>query len=455
ILAAANSVIKINKTRLDKSLWTSKDDGDEVEFACVNDEQAEADYVCRNILKLVSNGGYKFSDFAVLMRLNALSMPFEEKFLSYNIPYKIFGGFKFFERVEIKNIIAYLRLFVNPDDEISFLRVINFPKRGIGQGAIDKLKLIANANNVHLLQAALMLDDLGLSANSVMSKFCNFARIFRSIKNEMENLSIEEIVVKVVNLFSIKSAYNGKNESDDDKKMNIDNFIVSAEQFTAKQPEADLCEYLESISLVSDLDGMEEGDNNVKIATVHAVKGLEFKVVFVVGLEEKIFPIQRASSDSDDLEEERRLMYVAITRAEEKLFLTKANTRFLYGKRDYMIASRFLGEAGFYDAKSATSGFASRREENKPFLGQHSDGGQASQFGFSKNIFSFSGAAKAFGENKKDISIYKVGQKVLHSRFGEGVIKSISLEEKCADIDFCGFGVKTLMLEIAPLEIVQ
>ena len=440
ILNTANLLIKNNKSRYFKNLWTEKDDGNEVVRRELNDEQEEADYVSRTIYSLANNNGYSYKDFAILLRLNALTLPFEERLLAYNIPHKIFGGFKFYERAEIKNVLSYLRLFVNPKDEQAFLRVINFPKRGIGDSAIASLRKVAINNKKSLLETCLNIENL-TAERSLINKFSGFARIYKDLLSSYELEPLDEFTNEVIEKFGIKLAYQGKNEEDIDKLMNIDSLLASIQSFVQKNPSSGLSEYLESVSLVSDIDSFDES-NNVTVATVHAVKGLEFKVVFVVGLEEKIFPISRAIGSDADMEEERRLMYVAITRAEENLFLTNCRTRFIYGKRDYMIPSRFLGELGYTNVKAKTSYFTERHETPS----------------YSHDINAFKTTASqstTFTKAKVDTSIYKVGQMVLHTKFGIGTIQSITADGKCADIAFNGIGTKTLLPEIAPLKIIK
>lgn len=436
ILLAANKLIKNNKSRYQKNLWTEKDCGEEIVRRELHDEQEEADFVSRTIYHLVNDAGYNYKDFAILLRLNALTLPFEEKLLSYNIPHRIFGGFKFFERAEIKNILAYLRLFVNPKDEQAYLRIINFPKRAIGDSAVQKVRDIARLHNLSLLEATLKMDEL--EGGAFARKFASFNQHYKDMLAAYETEPLDEFAKDVIDAFGIKDAYAGKNEEDIDKLMNIDSFLNSVGQFVSKNPNAGLGEYLESVSLVSDIDSMDES-NNVTVATVHAVKGLEFKVVFVVGLEEKIFPISRAVGSESDMEEERRLMYVAITRAEEILYLTNCRTRFLYGKRDYMLPSRFLGELGYGAVKTAPI-------VQRTFVQQKPT--------YSHNINAFS-SFQAETKPKIDVSLYKVGQMVLHTKFGIGTISSITADGKCADISFNGIGTKTLLLEIAPLKIVK
>lgn len=438
ILDSANKIILNNKERHPKSLYTENNEGDSVQSFVGYDEGEEAEFVANKIQELVAKFGYSYSDFAVLMRLNALTLPFEQSFLAHNIPHKIFGGFKFYERQEIKNILSYLKLFLNPSDEMSFLRVINFPKRGIGEGALDKLRVYASANNQTLLQACESISKQE-TQGPLQKKFAGFWEEYEKIKNTATT-SVVQFVKLVIDSFNIRSAYNPDIEQENDKLINIDQFVTAVEGAVGKQPDLTLGEFVENVTLESDADGMENSDNHVKLATIHAVKGLEFKVVFVVGLEEKIFPIIRNNiSTNSEMEEERRLMYVAITRAEERLFLTRTKCRYLYGKRDFSNPSRFLTELGL-EKKVAPLNLSEHRQKFSSF-----------------NVSNFNNFRQkennSFETPKKDLSIYRVGQNVIHTRFGEGKIISIDLVDRCADINFEDYGTKTLMLDIAPLTI--
>ena len=320
IIKIANNVIKNNTARLNKNMWTDKEGGEKPTLYNAYDERDEATYVAKTIQNL-SYQGYEYKDIAVLMRLNALTRNLEEAFLSYNIPHRIFGGFKFYERVEIKNIIAYLRLFTNPRDDVSFARIINFPKRSIGDATVAKLQELD-------FQKALLENVLSqnLQENATLyKKFSSFIEEYNQVANVSQK-PLSTFVEKVLNAFKIRSAYNPKIEEEFDKLLNIDQFVSSVKEFEALNPDATLSEFLESITLSSDTDDIGEG-GAVTIATVHAVKGLEFKVVFIIGLEEGIFPISRALNSTYELEEERRLMYVALTRAEERLYLSHCSKR--------------------------------------------------------------------------------------------------------------------------------
>lgn len=440
ILELANKVIKNNSSRLPKVLQAIKSSGVKPEFYEAFDEQAEANYIVDKIQFLVEKQGYLYKDFAILVRLNALTFPFEQTLLSYNIPYKVFGGFKFFERAEIKTVISYLRLFINSNDEVALLRIINFPKRGIGDGAISKLREIANKERKTLFEVMLECDSRNDIPTATKNNILKFVNTYLGLLKDYEQLTIFDFAKAVVDRFEIKSAYEAKIEEEFERILNIEQFFNNIKDFQEKNVGASLGDYLESVTLISDIDTLDES-NNVVLATIHSVKGLEFKVVFVVGLEEKTFPIKRAFDKLEDLEEERRLMYVAITRAEERLYLTHCTTRFLYGKREYFLPSRFLKECGYNPIlKPKTVEYEKREFEFAP------------QFDFKKTVFSNSSVLQS-EKSQKDISKFKVGQIVLHPRYDRGEIIAINGDD--ADVKFEGFGVKTLILSLAPLEIIE
>lgn len=468
IISVANNVIKHNSSRLDKNMWTDKNGGEKPTLYNAYDERDEALYVAKTISSLKSEG-YDYDDIAVLMRMNSLSRSVEEALLSYNIPHRIFGGFKFYERAEIKNIVAYLRLFVNPKDDISFARIINFPKRGIGDGTLAKLGELNK--NCSLLENCIGEE---IKTSALYKKFQPFAEVFNNVKLKSQK-PLSSFVEEVLNEFNVRDSYNQNIEEDVDKIMNIDQFVASVKEFEALNPDAGLNEFLENITLSSENDEIGQG-GAVTIATVHAVKGLEFKVVFVIGLEEGIFPIKRATSITD-IEEERRLMYVALTRAEERLFLSHASKRYMYCESQYQSPSRFCKELGLlgierkenksysadraYDGYSRSSkGYASRPKYQKVYNFEEN--------GDNFNDFSdYSAPKPLFNKNlvlknetreekpKQDVSRYKVGMRVFYQKFGEGKIVDISDDGLVGDIIFDDFGKKSLMLETAKLDIIS
>ncbi len=444
ILNAGNNLIKNNSSRLQKVLWTSNVEGVKVDNFLASNESDEAEFVANTIHTLVDNNGYKYSDFAVLMRLNALTRPFEEAFLKYNIPHRIFGGFKFFERQEIKDIIAYLRVFVNPQDSTSLFRIINVPKRGIGDGTIRDLNELTEIHSVSPLNLIFNCDEFMLS-ESFVRKISPFRDILQELDEAYHKLPPKDFVELVIKRTGMRTSYEMNSEDNINKVLNIDAFVQSVSEYFEANPNMTLVDYLESITLISDIDSYDDQNNAVAIATVHSAKGLEFRVVFIVGLEEKYFPIMR-SNGSSDMEEERRLMYVAITRAKERLYLTRCRTRFMYGKRDYCVDSRFLKECGALEDKPA------RSYDSKPYQ-------QAFQPFGTKVSFSLDNMSQskpqANTQGTKNIEDFGVGKQVLHTKFGVGTIKSVDTLGRCLTVDFGGYGAKTLLIDYAPIKVIN
>jgi DNA helicase-2/ATP-dependent DNA helicase PcrA len=432
ILEVANCVIKNNSKRMEKKLWTENSEGVRAERYEAQDEQDEARYVSSMINSLVQYSGYKYSDFAVLIRLNALSRSFEQEFNFNAMPYRVFGGFRFYERKEIKDIIAYLRVVVNPFDEESLLRIINFPKRGIGLSSINFLRQAAAQSGESIYDIILNCDKL---PSPLANKIDSFRKVITDIMKYSQLLGMKEFIEKVLEITNFIDAYQENNEENYNKILNIREFVNSFNEYFEKNEGADLESFLTSVTLVSDADEMDE--SGITVATVHAVKGLEFKTVFVCGLEDGIFPIGRAYNRSDDIEEERRLMYVAVTRAKERLYLTRAKSRYLYKDRSYMIESLFLRELEeiFPDSR--------KLQRNYSFRGETA-----------QNI-----SAAMPRQNKvndeSDISVFKEGSKIIHQKFGKGVIVSLSGEgsKAIADIAFPNIGIKTFTLKFAPIKL--
>ncbi len=341
ILAVANETIKNNGRRKQKTLWTEKEEGEKVKVYEADEESYESMYVARTIRELVREG-YSYSDFAVLMRVNALTRSFEQEFSADGIPFKVFGGFKFYDRKEIKDMLAYLRLVANPFDNEALIRIINFPRRGIGAKTLEILEDYAKKCGISDYEALLEAYNIDV-ASGARAKLSEFGAQIKSWILASAELSVLDLVKKIVKDSGLDTAFSGDDDESVNKKANVEEFVNSVADYERLNGNADLSEYLQQVSLVSDTDEMDE-TNYVTLATVHAVKGLEFKCVFVVGLEENILPSSRAENDEDALEEERRIMYVAVTRAKERLYLTRSKSRFLYGKRESTVRSRFLKE---------------------------------------------------------------------------------------------------------------
>jgi len=469
VLEKANKLIRNNENRLDKQLYTQNEQGDSVELFSAYQESDEADYVIRKILQL-HNQGIPFNEIAILMRLNALTRPFEEKLLSYNIPHKIYNGFKFYDRAEIKNTLAYLVAVANPNDDNNIMRIINFPKRGIGEASVNQLMELAVASKCSLKQVIINSRNLDLKS-ALKNKLEPLAKILLQA-DEKSKEGIYELIKFIEEEAGILNSFDQKDDTEYERWLNVNSLLNSIKEYEENNPNANFVDYLETISLTNQLD---EGNSNggVILATVHSAKGLEFDAVFVVGLEEKIFPITRDESDS--LEEERRLMYVAITRAKKKLFLTNSKSRFMYGKREMTLTSRFLKEIdmvkdkafdytspyGQYSAYSKPTNFsASFGSPNNKYekKANTSNGDSYSKETVKKfDINSIKGLSKGIQKVNIDITKVKIGALVNHPKFGTGrIVEMIDFaKNNCVTIDFELFGEKALSLDYAPITFVE
>ena len=492
ILKLANAVIQNNGRRKEKVLWTENDEGSEASYFQAETETDEALYVSRIVSDLMRTEGYSFSDFAILMRINALTRSFEQEFAKYGIPFKVFGGFKFYERKEIKDLLAYLRVISNPFDSEAVVRIINVPKRGIGAKSVETLETFARETGLSVYDAVLEVDTLPLNAGSKL-KIKAFGELLKSLVLKGAEMSADELIRDVINDSGILSMYADDSDESINKKANIDEFVNSVDEFCKLNKGATLSDFLSQVTLSSDTDEMDESDY-VTLATIHSVKGLEFRCVFLVGMEENIMPVSRAAFDDGELEEERRLMYVALTRARERLFITRSKSRYLYGKREMTMQSRFVGElasvmnipstrsayeeyarrasdgyqrsghggSGGYAGYSSYGGrkFSARRDQEEEEYGYHSDFSDQKSTGFS--------AAAAYRQiarpaapspspspssGGKDYSRYKAGVKVHHPKFGDGMIVAVKGEGPAMviNVSFPGLGIKALSAQLAPL----
>lgn len=498
ILNLANKVIAKNGRRHEKTLWTEAEEGVTPEYVQSEEEKDEAYFAAKTINAAIYSGG-KYSDFAVLMRINALTRSYEQEFGKYGIPYKVFGGFKFFERKEIKDVLAYMRLASNPLDNEAFMRIINVPKRGIGAKSLEVMESYAGGLSLSLFDACLDADELNLTA-SVKTKLKEFSSLLSQLIATSQTTTVSSFVREIYNLTNLKSAYDDGSEDGDAKLANLDEFLAEVDDYVRLNPEATLNDYLNQIALVSDTEEMDDG-NYVTLATIHSVKGLEFENVIICGLEDGIMPTSRAKDDIKSLEEERRLMYVAITRAKKRLYLTRSKSRYLYGHREPTIPSRFIldmfggineteqsssrysgynSNRGYgYNGYSKRSGYGSDGyegdfwDEQSKCKGLYSsDSGYTpdytpSDYGSSYGSVrksspvhsgankpfsaasSFGGAAKPKTAGGKS---YTVGCKVRHPKFGIGTVIALKNGGAVVDIAFDGQGVKELSASIAPLE---
>ncbi|MFC7393485.1 DNA helicase PcrA [Scopulibacillus cellulosilyticus] len=446
ILQAANHVIKNNHGRRAKNLWTDNDDGQFIEYFQGGTEQEEGYFVAGKMSEL-NKEGFRYSDMAVLYRTNAQSRVIEETLMKSNIPYRMVGSIKFYDRKEIKDILAYLRLITNPDDDISLARVVNEPKRGIGATSMDKLADYALAHDLSLMQAIQEVEQTNVSRRAA-GALSEFGEQILNWSKMQEYLSVTELVEEVLDKTGYRDALKEEKTIEATSRLeNIDEFLSVTQDFEKNNDDKSLVAFLTELALDSDIDKDEEDNQNddaVTLMTLHSAKGLEFPVVFLIGLEEGIFPHIRALDEEEEMEEERRLAYVGITRAEKALFLTNARMRTLFGRTNTNPVSRFIAEipdelvtnktpqpTAF---KSSGGGFGQRTmapKSSKPFLKK---------------------------QNVNSPSDWQVGDQVLHKKWGKGTVVSIKGAGDSMELDIAfpkPVGMKRLLASFAPIEKVK
>lgn len=445
ILSAANSVIENNVNRKVKNLWTDKGDGEKVNYYRASNGNDEAYFIISKIKEEVKKGR-SYKDFSVLYRTNAQSRNIEEILVKSNIPYKIVGGHKFYDRKEIKDILAYLKIIANPNDSMSLNRIINTPKRGIGPTTMAKFNSFASENNFGMLEA---FNNLVLApiTGSAATKLNKFGDSFRDIVKYAQDHNVTELTEKILDEFGYLDALRADKTLEAEARLeNIQEFLGVTKRFDDNyEPEDEetnsLEDFLAEVSLLSDQDDLEDEGNEVTLMTLHAAKGLEFPVVFLIGMEEGIFPISRALNDPAELEEERRLAYVGITRAREELYLTNAMSRMLYGRIQANPASRFIDEIDEKDLQVEQS--------EKGIIDISARRKKKSSFHTVKPV-----AKKATGAVGADKKSWNIGDQVQHKAWGVGVVTKVmgSGEDMELDIAFADQGIKRLLAAFAPIK---
>ncbi|WP_416335267.1 ATP-dependent helicase [Anaerococcus sp. DFU013_CI05] len=443
ILNTANSLIVNNIERKDKNLWTANETGDEVIYKNNSVESEESKFVVDEIKKLV-NQGYSYRDIAILYRTNAQSRPFEEVLMKNLIDYKVIGGLKFYDRKEIKDLISYLKVIVNPKDDVALKRIINEPKRGIGNKSVEQMNKIASDNNISILE---LITDSGYEQllsdrlKKLAYKFYNPLReIFENaLKYTITDL-INEVLDKSGYLKVLESSYSVEDRARID---NINEFISAASEYEENNPDDTIYDYLENLSLISELEKTEDKDDSVTLMTMHAAKGLEFPIVFVVGMDEGLFPGKR-SIDEGNVEEERRLFYVAITRAREKLYLTSSEVRRAYGKPVYYKTSRFIDEIKSNIKELQNSSFSSFNSRTYE---------RASNEDYMREKTRQSVLDTQLKKNENSDESYQVGDKIMHSKWGEGMVVQVKENEDGNElvVAFDKKGLKKLNQDYAPI----
>lgn len=473
ILQAANEVIRNNRNRRPKNLWTQNEDGEEIVYYRANDEQDEALFVARTIDQL-SREGYSHKDFAVLYRTNAQSRTVEEALLKSNIPYTMVGGTKFYSRKEIRDVISYLNLIANPSDNISYERVVNEPKRGVGPGTVEKIRDFASSQEMSLLDASaniLLSPVKGKAAQAVY----DFANMLLDLRERLDDYTVTDLVEAVLEKTGYAASLAAQATLESQARIeNIEEFLSVTKNFdeSPDNPSDEsgldkLSRFLNDLALIADTDDGDTESSEVTLMTLHAAKGLEFPVVFLVGMEENVFPLSRASEDEDELEEERRLAYVGITRAEKILYLTNANSRMLYGKTNYNHPTRFLREisSDLLDYQGLA------RPSNSSFKVSYTNS-DTSQFGQGMSLAqalqerkrqaapsSISTGSLPFGKSSqsqpsKPEVAWAIGDIAHHKKWGDGTVLAVSGSGNSQElkINFPEVGLKKVLASIAPIE---
>ncbi len=452
ILSAANQVIENNSNRKPKNLWTENKEGNKITYYRADNERDETRFIVDRMQEEIRSNHRNYGDFAILYRTNAQSRVMEETLLKANIPYKMVGGHKFYDRKEIKDILAYLNVLANPQDSISFERIVNSPKRGIGPGSIEKLRSFASLHEWPLLEAAqnVELANIGGKAGQQLG---SFGEMVQEVTQMIPYLTVTELTKEVLDRSGYLEDLKIQNTLEAQARIeNLEEFLTVTQEFDkqfeqqneedADAPEEKLTVFLNDLALVSDIDNLEEDASQVTLMTLHAAKGLEFPVVFLIGLEEGVFPLSRALMEESELEEERRLAYVGITRAEEALYLTNAFSRTLYGRTQYNRPSRFVEEI---DQELLEI------EGMRPTPKKTPVSAKKTAYSYKQPETAVVSSKSATGGEKNS---WKPGDKVKHKKWGLGTVVRVSGTSKDLELDvaFPSQGVKRLLAAFAPIE---
>jgi len=470
ILQLADSIITNNRDQIEKSLWTENPEGDHILLMEALSERDEAQKIERKIRDLFVRSGHRYSDFAVLYRTNAQSRSMEEALRRGGIPYRIVGGISFYQRKEIKDALAYLRLVVNPHDDASLMRAINTPTRGIGAKTMEQLRAYANAHNAPLWDAARHPEEAGLSGRAAKA-VGGFAEMILEHTNQSRDLPADEATRNLIQASRLLQSLRDENTPEALVRLeNIHELLNAVAEFVEGGEGRTLSTFLQEVSLVADIDSLEEDDNRVTLMTLHASKGLEFKVVFVSGLEDGLFPLAAAAQDPKELEEERRLFYVGATRAEESLFLSFARTRYRFGESQASVRSRFLDEVDVEDVVMTESGRSFQSKKGRFTMdGRGGGSGHSTSYGGMDPHYY---RQSLRDESKKPACQHDAGRRVVydegvlpivpgieveHATFGVG--KVIAMEGQgdrtTATVFFPDIGQKRLKLKFARLQVVD
>ncbi|MGE6631638.1 DNA helicase PcrA [Bacillus sp. NPDC077027] len=449
ILHAANAVIQNNANRKPKNLWTENDEGAKISYYRADNEFGEGQFVAGKIRQLVGSGSgnRKLSDMAILYRTNAQSRVIEETLLKANIQYQIVGGTKFYDRKEIKDILAYLRLVANPDDDISFARIVNVPKRGVGATTLDKIAAYAEINDLSMFEALGQVDFIGVSARAA-NALDGFKQLIEQLTNMQDYLSVTELTDEILEKTEYREALKAEKTIEAQSRLeNIDEFLSVTKNFEAQSEDKSLVTFLTDLALVADIDKLDEDEaqeqDAVTLMTLHAAKGLEFPIVFLMGMEEGVFPHSRSLMEDAEMEEERRLAYVGITRAEEELYLSGAQMRTLFGRTNMNPESRFIREI----PEELLDNLNEKKDVRTPF-------GQQRQRPERRGPVSRPQVQTIQQTGASGLS-WAVGDKAAHKKWGVGTVVSVKGSGDSTELDIAfpsPTGIKRLLAAFAPIE---
>lgn len=463
ILDAANQVIANNVNRKDKKLWTQNGQGDKISYYRAQSEHDEAYYVVKQIEKQRQAHGYAYGDFAILYRTNAQSRLIEETFMKSSIPYTMVGGHKFYDRMEIRDLLGYLTLVANPDDSLSFERVVNVPKRGIGATSLNKLRQFAADMGWSLMKAAENVELANQISPSVKKKLTGFAEEMRQLQTQAANLTLTELTDAILTQTGYRASLQAVANKDlqaQTRLENLEEFKSVTQEFDQKHgdevttTQEQLTQFLTDLALVSPQDELEDQTNTVTLMTLHAAKGLEFPVVFLIGMEEGIFPLARAKENPEEAEEERRLAYVGITRAKQKLYLTNANSRVLYGRIQRNPASEFVTEISDDLLQQDSPAVRSNAPFTRLKQGHSTRLATTTTYAAKQTHSTKQVANQGTGAEKGN---WQAGDKVMHKKWGQGTVVAVNGTgtDMELDIAFPNEGVRRLLASFAPIKKVE
>jgi DNA helicase-2/ATP-dependent DNA helicase PcrA len=456
ILQAANQVIAHNQNRKEKNLWTDNPEGNKIQYYRADSEQGEAQFVVGKMKELVQKDKRKWSEIAVLYRTNAQSRVMEEALLKSNIEYSIVGGTKFYDRKEIKDILAYLRLVANPNDDISLTRVINVPKRGIGSSSVDKIANFGLRHDMSMYEALASIDLIGVSPK-ITKAASEFRNLISGYTQMQEYLSVTELVEEILEKTGYREMLKAEKSIEAESRLeNLEEFLSVTKNFEENSEDKSLIGFLTDLALVADIDKLDDDGSKsdaVVLMTLHSAKGLEFPVVFLIGLEEGVFPHSRSLAEPEEMEEERRLMYVGCTRAEEQLFMTNAQMRTLFGRTNLNPPSRFIKEIpeelfeGMEPSRKSRT-VQSAADSASPFASRTLRP-QAQRKAVMRPAVTSTGG---------DEVQWKAGDKAEHGKWGIGTVVSVRGAGEGTELDIAfpsPVGIKRLLAKFAPIKQVQ